>query len=195
VPVNASPVAAFSVVENYENKQGQLLLNNGTINGTQYEWDFGNGKTSMAASPVVTYDKEGEYEISLISSNGQNCADTITMTYEMLFKGLFVPNAFNPTHLDPEVAIFKPKGTNLETYTIEVYDRWGNLMWSSSKIDAKGAPAEGWDGTIHGVMQKQDVYLWKISARFIDGEIWDGHNAGNNENMPQAKTGTVTLIR
>jgi len=195
IPINASPVAAFSIVENYENKQGQLLINNGTMNGTQYEWDFGNGKTSMAANPVVTYDKEGKYQISLITSNGQNCADTLTMTYEMLFKGLFVPNAFNPTHLDPEVAIFKPKGTNLKTYTIEIFDRWGNLMWTSSKIDANGSPAEGWDGTIHGVLQKQDVYMWKISARFRDGEIWDGHNAGNNENMPQTKAGTLTLIR
>ena len=53
VAINSSPVAAFSIVENYENKQGQIQLTNGTINGTQYEWDFGNGKTSYGQNPVT----------------------------------------------------------------------------------------------------------------------------------------------
>jgi gliding motility-associated-like protein len=117
------------------------------------------------------------------------------MTYTMLYKGLFVPNAFNPGNMSDEVAVFKPKGTNLKSYSIEIFDRWGNLLWSSTKLDSKGAPAEAWDGKLHGEVLKQDVYLWKISAQFRDGEIWDGHNAGNSENMPQAKAGTVTLIR
>jgi gliding motility-associated-like protein len=195
VAINASPVAAFSIVDNYENKQGQIMLNNGTINGTGYEWDFGNGQTSSGTSPVATYEKEGSYDIRLITWNGQNCADTLTLTYELMFKGLFVPNAFEPGNMNSEVQIFKPKGTNLMTYYLEIYDRWGNLLWSTSKLDAKGSPAEGWDGKLHGEVLKQDVYLWKISARFKDGIIWDGHNTGNNENMPQTKTGTVTLIR
>jgi PKD repeat protein len=195
VAINSSPVAAFSIVENYENKQGQIQLTNGTINGTNYEWDFGNGKTSYGQNPVTEYDKEGLYEIQLITWNGQNCADTLTMEYALLYKGLFVPNAFNPGHINPEVAVFKPKGTNLMTYLIEIYDRWGNLLWSSSKLDAKGSPVESWDGTLHGELLKQDVYLWTISAQFRDGEVWDGTNAGNNENMPQTKVGTVTLIR
>jgi len=195
IAINSSPVAAFSIVENYENKQGQIMLSNGTLNGTNYEWDFGNGQTSFAMEPVTTYDKEGRYNIKLITWNGQNCADTLTLPYELLYKGLFVPNAFVPGHIDPEVAVFRPKGTNLKSYYIEILDRWGNLLWSSSKLDAKGSPAESWDGTLHGELLKQDVYLWRISAQFRDGEIWDGHNAGNNTNMPQSKTGTVTLIR
>ena len=195
VAINSSPVAAFSIEENFENMQGQLKLNNGTLNGTNYAWDFGNGKTSSGSDPVVLFDKEGHFEIQLITWNGQNCADTITMPYDLMYKGLFVPNAFNPDNLDAEVAVFKPKGTNLKTYTVEVFDRWGNLLWSSSKLDARGTPVESWDGKLHGEILKQDVYLWKISARFKDGEVWDGHNIGNNDNMPQTKAGTVTLIR
>lgn len=195
VPINSSPVAAFSIVENYENKQGQVMITNGTINGTNYEWDLGNGQTTGVMSPITSYDKEGHYDIKLITWNGDYCSDTLTVGYDLLYKGLFVPNAFNPGHMNSEVAVFKPKGTNLKTYLIEIYDRWGNLVWTSNKIDASGSPAEGWDGTIHGNVLKEDVYLWKISARFLDGEIWDGSNMGNNENMPQTKTGTVTLIR
>jgi len=195
VTVAPNPVAAFNIVENYENKQGQIMLSNGTINGTEYEWDFGNGKTSTAPAPVITFDREGHYTIQLIASNGQNCTDTITLEYNLMYKGLYVPNAFNPGNIDPEVAVFRPKGTNLKSYLLEIYDRWGNLLWSSSKIDNKGSPAESWDGKLHGEILTQDVYVWKISAQFNDGEVWDGTNTGNNKNIPQKKAGTVTLIR
>ena len=97
--------------------------------------------------------------------------------------------------MDPEVAVFKPKGTNLKSYFIQIYDRWGNLLWSSDKIDSKGSPAEAWDGKLHGEVLQQGVYLWKIFAQFNDDEVWDGTNWGNHENMPQKTAGTVTLIR
>ena len=117
------------------------------------------------------------------------------MEYDLMFKGLYVPNALNPGNIDPEVAVFRPKGVNLKSYYIEIFDRWGNPLWSSSKLDSKGSPEESWDGTLHGQVLKSDVYIWKISAQFNDGEVWDGKNAGNNENIPQMKAGTVTLIR
>ena len=195
VTVVANPVAAFDITENYGDKQGQVMINNGTINGTNYYWDFGNGKISYGSNPVVTYDKEGSYTIQLITWNDQKCTDTLSMLYDLMYKGLYVPNAFNPGNLDAEVAVFKPKGTNLKLYNVGIYDRWGNLLWTSNKLDSNGSPAEAWDGTLKGVLLKQDVYVWKISAQFNDGEIWDGHNAGNNDHMPQSTSGTVTLLR
>ncbi|HEY5139716.1 MAG TPA: PKD domain-containing protein, partial [Methylococcales bacterium] len=195
ITIKPSPVAAFSIADNYENKQGQVLINNGTLNGTDYEWDFGNGKSSTAETPIVTFDREGHYTIQLIAWNGPSCADTLTMAYDLMFKGLYVPNALNPGNMDPEVAVFRPKGVNLKSYLVEIYDRWGTLLWSSTRINSKGSPEESWDGTLHGEALKEGVYVWKIAAQFNDGEVWDGTNSGNNQNMPQKKSGTVTLIR
>jgi PKD repeat protein len=195
VTISPNPVAVFNITENYENKQGQIMITNGSIGGTNVEWGFSNGKTSFADNPVITFDKEGHYTIQLTTWNDQYCVDTMTMSYNLMFKGLYVPNAFNPGNIDPEVAVFKPKGTNLKQYYIGIYDQWGTLLWSSNKIDSKGSPAESWDGKVHDVLLPQDVYVWMISAQFNDGEVWDGENAGNNENMPQKKSGTITMIR
>ena len=195
ITIKPSPIAAFNIADNYESKQGQVMISNGTINGTEYEWNFGNGKTSTAETPIVTFDREGHYNIQLIAWNGPTCADTLTMAYKLMFKGLYVPNALNPGNMDPEVAVFRPKGSNLKSYLVEIYDRWGNLLWSSTKINSKGSPEESWDGTLHGKVLKEDVYVWMIAAQFNDGEVWDGTNSGNNQNLPQKKSGTVTLIR
>jgi hypothetical protein len=37
--------------------------------------------------------------------------------------------------------------------------------------------------------------LWKASAVFKDGTIWQGLDVGKNKNIPQKTSGTITLIR
>lgn len=195
VTISPNPVAAFTIVENYDNKQGQVMLSNGTLGGTNSYWDFGNGLTSHGTEPVVTFNEEGHYTIHLLTWNDQNCTDTISMSYNLMFKGLYVPNAFSPDDIDPEVAVFRPKGMNLKSYHIEIYDRWGNLLWKSDKIDDKGSPTESWDGTFKGQPLQQDAYVWKIVAKYKDGERWEGRNTGNNENLTETRAGIVTLLR
>ncbi|MDZ7775406.1 MAG: hypothetical protein U5L09_07225 [Bacteroidales bacterium] len=46
--------------------------------------------------------------------NAFNCPDTMRVADSMLFKGLFVPNAFSPNNPHGEVRQFKPAGINLE---------------------------------------------------------------------------------
>jgi PKD repeat protein len=195
VAINASPVAVFSITENFENVQGQIKLNNGTVNGTGFLWDFGNGTTSYSEEPVIQYDRDGDYEIRLVTWNGQDCGDTVTMDYSFVFKGLYVPNAFAPENTVEGVTLFKPAGINLSKYYIEVLDRWGNLLWSTDKLDVKGSPVEGWDGTVNNNYLPAGVYVWRAKAIFRDGTYWDGTNIGNNDNLPQTFSGTVTLIR
>jgi hypothetical protein len=37
--------------------------------------------------------------------------------------------------------------------------------------------AKGWDGYYRGQLVKQDVYVWKVEARFVNGQKYD--NAGD----------------
>ena len=41
-------------------------------------------------------------------------------------------------------------------------------------------------------MMKSDVYIWKMEATFLDGQTWEGFDAGNGK---KTKFGSVTLIR
>lgn len=50
-----------------------------TTTGTgpiSYNWDFGDGNTSTAVSPVNSYAANGTYNVSLTASNGTNCTNT-----------------------------------------------------------------------------------------------------------------------
>ncbi|GAB4294180.1 MAG: hypothetical protein Kow0068_19070 [Marinilabiliales bacterium] len=80
ITVYDSPVSDF-----YANDTTLLLPNavatfvNNSSNADSYFWDFGNGSNSTDFQPYCVYTTAGDYDITLISSN-QNCpADTLTL--------------------------------------------------------------------------------------------------------------------
>jgi len=184
--------AAFTISEDHSNLSWKVQLTNKSSGADQYLWDFGNGFTSTEENPVVTYYQDGQYLIQLVSSNYLSCFDTARYKYDLMFKGLFIPNAFAPTTNVSPANLFKPVGRNLKRYRIEVYDNWGHLLWQSTALDEQGRPIEGWDGTCNGALMPQGTYMWKVEAQFNDNTIWLGSDIGKGK----AKTmGTVTLIR
>ena len=193
VTVNLTPTASFTVVNNYNDKQGQVKLNNLSTGATSYEWDFGNGKSSTDENPVATFSDDGTYSIKLISQTQFDCTDTTIYEYKLLFKGLYVPNAFAPTSTDLGVRLFQPVGVNLKQYHVMVFDIWGHMVWESTKLDDKGVPTEGWDGTFEGQLLPQGNYVWKISALFVDDSSWSGSDIGVGSSGNTM--GSVALVR
>jgi PKD repeat protein len=195
IQVYPTPVSAFGLEKDYENVQGQVHFINGSLNADQYYWDFGNGQTSLAESPVTQFDMDGDYLVQLFAYNQYECMDSTSMLYKLMITGLWVPNAFAPSGPIEQTRLWKPVGINLAYYRVEVYDRWDAMIWSSESLDDKGAPTEGWDGTYKEVPCQQGIYVWKITAIFRDGKIWRNKDIGDHTDMPEQTSGTITLIR
>ena len=49
---------------------------NTTTNGATYLWNFGNGNTSVATSPVNSYSTPANYTVQLIATDANGCTDT-----------------------------------------------------------------------------------------------------------------------
>ncbi|MEI6888655.1 MAG: PKD domain-containing protein [Bacteroidota bacterium] len=193
VTVHITPISAFTLINGYDGIPGRVKLNNLTVGASGYTWDFGNGKTSNDTNPVATYSEDGTYSIRLISTNNFGCKDTTFYEYKILFRGLFVPNAFAPTSGNMAVRLFKPVGINLKTYLMQVFDPGGHLMWESNRLDNNGAPLDGWDGTFNGELMPQGNYFWKATATFIDDSPWTGSNTGVSGSG--GTMGSVILLR
>jgi gliding motility-associated-like protein len=184
--------ADFTLEEQGSINSGQVRLLNKSAGADSYAWDLGNCQVSSEENPEVTYLDDGVYLISLVATNHLNCVDTMLLKYRMMFKGLFIPNAFAPMASDGLPGVFQPAGTNLRHYRIEVFDHWGHLLWESTSLDENGAPSESWDGTVNGKMMPMDTYVWKVSAEFRDGTVWTGSDIGKG---PGKTIGTVTLLK
>ncbi len=154
-----------------------------------YLWNFGDGITSTMESPQHYYTQEGEYNIELIANNIHQCPDTFTIYRAVVAKSagqIEFPSAFSPNPNGPNGGkfevhdvnndVFHPVFVGVETYTLSIFNRWGELIFESSD------PNIGWDGYYRGELCKQDVYVWKVKGKFINGKSF-------------FKAGDVTLLR
>ncbi len=193
LPVHPIPIASFIFFEDrYEGRQGQVFFESTSdATASSFFWDFMTGETSDEENPVYQFEEDGLYDVMLVAYNDHLCPDTAINQYEIIFTGLYFPNTFVPNSDDPEVNNFKGLGENLETYNLEVYTSWGQLIWSSSALE-DGKPLESWDGTYNNQDLPTGSYIWKASATFKDGTMWEGSDNGDGN----LKTyGILNLIR
>ena len=185
------PTSDFTILDT--NQQGQIYLQNQSLEAVDYYWDFDfdYGVSSTEVDPIHQYELDGNYNIMLVSYNSYNCPDTVYQIYDLLFTNLFVPNAFVPSSPITDLQSFKPTGINLQSYRLEVYSAWGNLVFETTELD-DGSPAKGWDGMYEDKAMPTGSYIWRISAVFEDGSHWKGTDNGDGNS---ATSGSVTLIR
>lgn len=96
---------------------------------------------------------------------------------------VFVPNAFTPNG-DNTNEGFRPIMTFVQndqvngriTYLFEVYNRWGELVFSTTD------QTQAWNGTYLQEDCQQDVYLYRLECQGLNGEMY-------------SYRGTVTLLR
>ncbi len=151
----------FSPLKPIENVDEVIFTNTSTgINQTNWNWFFNDssGFTSANQNTFYMYQNAGTYPVAMIVKNGWGCADTvikiITIGNEY---NLYVPNAFTPDG-DGLNDIFSPKGTGITKYELTIFDRWGELLFTSNDF------FKGWDGTFKGQPCKTDTYTWKINV-------------------------------
>lgn len=157
---------------------------------SQWSWVFNDEDTLFEQNPVYSFNGFGALPVSLTVTDSNGCNHTSIQSVNVeLLKNLVVPNALVYGN-DDESGLFLPKGRGLSFYNCTVYDKWGNKIWESSKLE-NGSPAEGWNGTLHGEPVPQGAYSWKIEARFADGIVWGGVVSNKGRNL----AGTVTVIR
>ncbi len=181
--------AAFTVTPTEVNVPAEpVYCINMSVNANTYEWSFGDGSVSYAEDPVYYYQQEGVYSVQLIANNQFNCPDTMMLADVVRARSVGMidfPNAFSPTsssspmgHYDPmsfDNDVFFPMHKGVDEYQLLIFNKWGELLFESNDV------YRGWNGFYRGQLAKQDVYVWKVRARFIDGQRFE-------------KAGDVTLI-
>jgi gliding motility-associated-like protein len=161
-------------------------------NATSYQWDFGDGLTSTQENPVHFYTEIGNFTVTLTAINEYNCPNTYiaenlvfaTASGTIEFPNAFTPNPTGPNggYYDPNDPsanmndVFHPNFSGIEEYQLLIYNRWGELIFESLDI------LIGWDGYYKGKLSQQDVYVWKVNARTVQGTYIN-------------QVGDVTLIR
>ena len=166
-----------------------VIVQNYTVGGADYFWDFGDGTTYNEYEPRHFYQEPGEYFIELIAVNDQGCSDTLKVESAVTaINGgqVKIPNVFTPNRDGPPSQgggigfasndIFLPLVEGVVDFQMDIYNRWGEVMFTTKDQTV------GWDGYFKGRLSPQGVYLYKLELKFVSGES-------------TTRVGDVTLLR
>lgn len=159
----------------------EVQFDNNSLGATAYEWHFGDENYSNEENPTYDFGNvPGTYLVCLVADNGLSCIDTSCKYVDVtpMFT-IYVPNAFTPDASAGLNDVFMPvfSGERPETYHFEIFDRWGERIFSTDNPDV------GWDGTVDNELVQKGVYVWSVQLEKEEG--------GNNRKL----VGHVTVVR
>jgi gliding motility-associated-like protein len=114
---------------------------------------------SCSAGLELDVPDEGDYELVLVASNSEGCADTLARTVTIQdTPGLFVPNAFTPDADGINDLFTIGPVAHVPGMVLRIFDRWGTEIFTTSDL------SKGWDGTVGGAEVLQGVYPFLLRA-------------------------------
>ncbi|MBI9068889.1 MAG: gliding motility-associated C-terminal domain-containing protein [Salinivirgaceae bacterium] len=144
----------------------------------KYTWDFGNGEIIEIDTSLVfyKYKKAGAYNIVHSVLDAKGCVDTNDTTTIVITDIFKVPNVFTPNG-DGKNDKFIVTSNGVTLFSIDIYNRWGNLLFRR-----EGHEQIVWDGKMtNGTPVKSGTYFYIISAK-----------SGNVDYEPQS--GFITIF-
>ena len=148
-------------------------------NKAYYYWVV--GKDTTRNQPLThEFQKPGEYEILYVYIDSFGCLDSLRSRILVKKAPDFeVPNVFTPADKDAfnnTFGIYNFTAGQFITFKMEVFNRWGQLMFSSNDANMT------WDGTYQGKEATEGAYYYLVTAEQQDHKVI-------------VKKGTITLIR
>jgi gliding motility-associated-like protein len=137
--------------------------------GATWKWNTG------AISSGIEVTSPGFYAAT-VSFNHCSATDSVWIKNDCY---IALPNIFTPNN-DGLNDFFCPRdmiAKGLSSFSMNIYNRWGQLIFETKNIDGRG-----WDGMLNDVPQPEGVYMYVIDATFKDGK-------------KERKNGNITLLR
>jgi gliding motility-associated-like protein len=156
----------------------QVHFQNLSENNYYNYWHFGDQSISEEIDPIHNYSTPGQFNVELHIETEHGCTDSSSQNITIADHfSLYVPTAFTPND-DGDNDVFEVKGHGIDptNFIIQIYDRWGEAIWSSNSLSSH------WDGSVNGNLVKPDTYNWIIFCKDFTGTEY-------------SRSGTVTLIR
>lgn len=179
-PVLNKPTAAFRADPNVPAKLAfpvTVKFFNESTEGDTYLWDFGDGQTSSDMHPEHTYTGRGNFDVTLTVFKSTVCEASVTKGTFMIGEpgAIFIPNTFTPNN-DSVNDEFAVNMNNIKTYRIQIFNRYGILMYSSADL------VENWNGTYQNQPVPVGIYYYVLNAIDLDNNVIK-------------KSGSVTILR
>lgn len=121
--------------------------------------------------PTVTPVQEQLYTLEVWDIDGCSGSGSVLVTVDAN-RNVFIPNIFSP-NADGKNDIFRVFTGNgvTQVRSFNIYDRWGNQLFSAANLTTSPNGTLGWDGTFQGEEMKPGLFVYTIEVEFQDGVV------------------------
>lgn len=111
------------------------------------------------------------YTWTVTDVNGCTASASIMVNVDF-DRDVFIPNVFTPNNdgRNDDFRIFTGPGV-VAINSMQIYDRWGNLIHNEENLAPSPTGAGNWNGTRDSDPMNPGVYVYVVEIRFIDGAI------------------------
>lgn len=182
VKVNVTPpIKVFVYPKDSIVAEGDQIQLTASSVAASYTWSNASTLSNATIANPVAMIPPGSigniYTYTVTATTSAGCTGTATIVLKV-YKGpdIYMVSGFTPNG-DGKNERFTPFPVGIKQINyFRVYNRWGQLLFSSTKLN------EGWDGSYGGRPQAAGAYVWVVQGVTKDDKII-------------SKKGTVTLIR
>ena len=154
---------------------------------TSYIWNVqdslnfsGCGDPNNCPSPTATPSLSHTYIVEAVNARGCIATDTVHVTVRNQ-PSAFVPTGFTPNG-DGLNDRFEFDILGAKTIDVQIWNRWGEKVYSDPAQANGITGSNGWDGSFRGHLAEYDTYTYQFTVTYFNG---------HQETM----AGTVTLMR
>jgi len=142
-----------------------LTVNIGAgVSGETYTWTPTGGLScTNCPNPDASPNTSTMYYVTVETPDGCSSMDSVFIKVENGCRDLFIPNMFSPNS-DGENDEFCVYGDCITAYEISIFNRWGEVVYSSDNQN------DCWDGTYKGKKMNTGVFVYKLSFTSKQGE-------------------------
>jgi gliding motility-associated-like protein len=171
VIVHPLPIANLTPIESFIYEGETIELEVGDY--AMYHWYNAEGLDLDTLSTLIVSDS-GTYYVWVKDVNGCEDVSDGVIVHTQPHTNLFIPNAFSPNS-DDHNELFVIKGVNIKIFNIQIFNRWGELMFMSESFD------KSWDGTFDNKKVQEGTYYYNVKVL-------------GDDNITLELSGTVNII-
>ena len=120
-----------------------------------------NLSCTTCENPIGTPTQTTQYIVNVMAQNG--CEDTAMTTIVVRQTNVYIPDAFSPNN-DGVNDLLKVFVVNPKTYSLKIYNRYGELVFESNDVNSK------WNGTYKGENCEVDTYSFILDVTQHNGK-------------------------
>jgi gliding motility-associated-like protein len=129
---------------------------------TKQEWWQSGTPAGTGPAAVIIFPYNGEYPVSYRITDSLGCIYEANKQVKVALVDFYLPEAFSPdgNGLNDK---WQPEGSGIGSYRLEVFDRWGEKVFSGTDLP--------WNGYYKEKALPQDLYFFRVRILDLRGEL------------------------